>query len=79
MKRLLPSAFMVGVINAAAFTVDSNLVGAVSALVGTVILTVAVVAWIDKRIAKQLEPVQKQLEELKEIVLRAELSAEKRG
>jgi len=78
-KRLLASAFLAGSINAAAFTVDSNLIGAVGALIATVTLTMAVVAWIDKRIAKQLEPVQKQLEELKEIILRAELSAEKRG
>jgi hypothetical protein len=67
------------VINAAAFTVDANLIGVVCALVGTVVLTMTVVAWIDKRIAKQLEPVQRQLEELKEILLRTELSAEERG
>jgi O-antigen/teichoic acid export membrane protein len=79
-KRLLPSTFIAGVINATAFTVDANLIGAVSALVGTIVLTMVVVAWIDKRIAKQLEPVQVQLRELKEIILRVEeLSAKKRG
>lgn len=47
---LLAPVAIAGVVNASAFVVDGNTAGALSALVATVIVTLAIVKWIDGRI-----------------------------
>lgn len=70
MKTLLLSMFTAGALNAVAgFSIDQNLMTAVGAFIGTITLTVAVVTWIDKRIAKQVKPLSDQIEEIRAAVM----------
>lgn len=50
MKALLISAVLAGGLNAAAFAVDGNTIAAITTLLATVITTLSVVKWVDKRI-----------------------------
>lgn len=58
-----------GLANGAGFMVTDNTALAVSALVGTVALTLAVVKYIDKRIAEAIKPISEQVEELRASLL----------
>ena len=65
MKILLPWMLLAGVANAAGFMVEDNTAVAIGALVATVVLTIAVVTWIDKRIEAKIKPLSEQIEEIR--------------
>lgn len=65
MKVLLPCMLLAGTANAAGFMIEDNTAVAVGALVATIALTLAVVAWIDKRIEAKIKPLSEQIEEIR--------------
>lgn len=67
--RILVLSLLAGALNGAGFMVEDNTALAVGALVGTVVLTISVVSWIDKRIDAKLRPLSEQVEELRAAVL----------
>jgi hypothetical protein len=59
MRKLVPALFAAGTINASGFVMDGNFTGAIAALVSTIVVTIAVVKWIDDRIENKLRIYQR--------------------
>lgn len=67
MTPKLTSAMLAGLINAGAtFVSQGDLALAVTALVSTVAITLAIINWIDGRIDKKIKPLQDKLDKLYE-------------
>lgn len=70
MKLAIAGAIAAGLLNGAAvFTVDSNLGAALAALASTVVVTMSVISWIDRRIDGKIAPVLEELKTIKGVLI----------